>query len=242
MIGNIVVLTATITPRSGQSDLAISSPADRLNDYHKALAFYQALLDSSVIQGVVFAENSGYDLTATQKLFPDPRIEWLSTYDLDYPSSYHRGYGEFRLIDHAMTKSSTVANLAADAVVWKVTGRYIVENLRNVIRFAPKEFDLYCATNGHWTEMSVMAWTRHGHAKLLLGVWELFTTGMAPELILAPRLVHSTRADCRIIDVFSWPPLIVGRRGTDGGQFTGWRARWGFRAKLLPRLLQMPFR
>jgi hypothetical protein len=126
--------------------------------------------------------------------------------------------------------------------VWKVTGRYIVENLRNVIRFAPKEFDLYCATNGRWTEMSVMAWTRQGHAKLLLGVWELFTTGMAPELILAPRLAHSTRADCRIISVFSWPPLIVGRRGTDGANFTGWKSRWKFRIKLLPKLGRILFR
>lgn len=242
MSGNIVVLTATITPRSGQKNLAIGNPLDRLSDYQKAISFYQSLLDSGAIKGLVFAENSGHDLATLQRLFPDPRIEWLSTYDLNYPSRYHRGYGEFRLIDYAMKNSSTVAGLAVDEVVWKVTGRYIIENLHNVIRFAPKRFDLYCASNGSWTEMSVMAWTRHGHAGLLLGAWELFATGMAPEPILASRLACLNRTEYRIVNVFSWPPLIVGRRGTDGGQFTGWLSRWKFRAKLLPKLLRIPFR
>ena len=242
MNDHIVLLTATITPRSDQPALALHDPLDRLADYRKAVAFYQTLLDVDVIRGLVFVENSGYDLASLQRLFPDPRIEWLSTYDLDYPSSHHRGYGEFRLIDHGMTKSSTVAGLPPDAVVWKITGRYIVENLRNVIRFAPRPFDLYCASDDRWTEMSVMAWTRRGHSALVLGAWESFATGMAPELILAPRLARANRAECRIVSQFSWPPLIVGRRGSDGGQFTGWRTRWKFRARLLPKIVRILFR
>ena len=236
MSQNIVLLTATITPRANQPGLAIVDPLDRINDYKRALGFYDRLLNEGVIDGVIFVENSGHDLDALRALYPDPRIEWLSTYDMDYPSSFHRGYGEFRLIDHAMSRSKSVAAMPAEAVVWKVTGRYIVENLVKVIRFAPKKFDLYCASTDQWTEMSLMAWTRHGHAALLRGIWESFGTGMAPELFLAPRLAREQRADCIVVREFVWPPLISGRRGTDGGQFTGWLTRWKFRVALLPRL------
>ena len=239
---NIVLLTATITPRSAQPDLLMHDPAQRLQDYRNALDYYSGLLAGGVIDAIVFAENSGHSLKPLRDAFPDRRIEWLSSDDLDYPSSYHRGYGEFRLIDRAMAQSSLIAGAADDTVIWKITGRYVIENLRNVIRFAPPGFGLYCKLDERWIEMSIMAWTRRGHARLLKDCWESFKTAMAPELILAPRLAHSRLPECPIVSEFAWPPLIVGRRGTDGTQFTSWRARWKFNALLLPKLARLAFR
>lgn len=241
---NIVLLTATITPGLAQGSLTLFNPQERLDDYKKALTFYQQLLQSGGITGVIFAENSGHDLNPLRELFPNPNIEWLSFCDLDYPSSYHRGYGEFRLIDRAMSESKTVADLSSVDAVWKVTGRYIIENLARVVRLAPQSFGLYCRSDNRWTEMSLMAWSCRGHATLIKGVWKEFATGMAPELILAPRLATAiaNRSECRIVRRFVWPPLIVGRRGTDGTPFTSWRARWKFRALLLPKVLQIALR
>lgn len=239
MSENIVLLTATITPRANQQNLAIIDPVDRLNDYRRALGHYDQLLRNRIIEGLVFVENSGYDFQELRTLYPNPRIEWLSTYDMDYPSTFHRGYGEFRLIDYAMENSVSINASPSETVVWKVTGRYIVKNLSRVIRFAPKRFDLYCSSSDRWTEMSLMAWTRHGHKQLLREVWQLFDSGMAPELILAPRLLNVTGSDCRVVRDFTWPPLVSGRRGTDGGQFTGALTRWKFRLALLPKLIRI---
>ena len=236
---NIVLLTATITPRANQQNLKLADPIDRLNDYKLALGHYNKLLENGVIDRLVFVENSGYDLVELSNIYPNPRIEWLSAYDMNYPITFHRGYGEFRLIDHAMKNSLSIVSSHPAAIVWKVTGRYIIENLPRVIRFAPKRFDLYCDSSDRWTEMSLMAWTKFGHERLLQNVWELFSSGMAPELILAPLLLNVTGTECVVVREFCWPPLVIGRRGTDGGQFAGSLTRWKFRAALLPKLIRV---
>lgn len=239
---HLVLMTATITPQANQVNLALTDPAARLEDYRNALLFYVALLNRQVISGIVFVENSGFDLGRLKALFPDPRIEWLTYPDTPYPSEYHRGYGEFRLIDFAMQNASSIRCAAAELVVWKVTGRYIVENLQRVIRFAPKTFDLYCRSTRSWTEMSLMAWTRTGHEKLLRGVYSRFNSGKAPELILAPELSPARTHGCEFVREFTWPPVIIGRRGTDGGQFKGRFSAWRFRVAVLARILRNPLR
>jgi len=239
---NIVLLTATITPRSAQPGLRLQDPAQRLQDYRDAFAFYAAQLAAGTIDAIVFAENSGHSLAPLREAYTDPRIEWLVCDDLDYPSHYHRGYGEFRLIDRAMAQSRIIAAAGDDAVIWKITGRYVIENLRSVIRYAPRRFALYCKLDEKWVEMSIMAWTKRGHARLLKDSADAFGTPMAPELILAPRLMATQLPDCPIVGRFTWPPLIVGRRGTDGTPFTSWRTRLKFNALLLPRLARIAFR
>lgn len=235
-------MTATITPQANQVNLAITDPAARLDDYRNALLFYVALLKQQVISGIVFVENSGFDLGHLKTLFPDPRIEWLACADQPYPSEYHRGYGEFRLIDYAMKNSVSITSASQQLVIWKVTGRYIVQNFQRVIRFAPRTFDLYCRSSNTWTEMSLMAWTRTGHEKLLRGAYARFNSGKAPELILAPELTPDRLKDCKFVREFSWPPVIIGRRGTDGGHFNGRFSRWRFRLALLARIISNPFR
>jgi hypothetical protein len=231
---NVVLLTATVTPRGDQTQLLIQDPSVRLGDYRTALAFYHRLLLDETIDGIVFAENSGFALNSLETEFPSTKIEWLGSYDLDYPNTFHRGYGEFRLIDDAMTRSSTVKQLGPRDHVWKITGRYQIKNLKRILATAP-QFDLYCDSSSVWTEMSVMAWTKLGYQQRLAGVWETFATGKAPELILAERLrVLSGAEDCIQVESLAWPPLIMGRRGTDGGEFT---SRWGrmkFTVRLLP--------
>ena len=112
----------------------------------------------------------------------------MSFYDLDYDSSYHRGYGEFRLIDQAFRRSETLSSMTLEDRVWKVTGRYIVKNLRAVIALTPATFDLYCEVRGAWAEMGFMAWSRAGYELHIRDLWRCFATAMAPELILAERL------------------------------------------------------
>ena len=239
---NILLLTATIQPKTDQPDLAIANPVERLKDYRNALEFYALQLEAGVLDRIVFIDNSGYDLACLSERFTSDRIEWISFYDLDYPSTYHRGYGEFRLVDTAFSRSETLKALGDSDIVWKVTGRYIVKNLATVIRYGPKKMDLYCKVNKGWAEMSLMAWSRRGYETIIKNIWERFATGKIPELILAEKLAGVDRSVCRVVTTYYWPPFIIGRRGANGVAYQGRFTPVKFALTVLMKLAALPRR
>jgi hypothetical protein len=222
-VKNVLLLTSTIRPRADQPQLKLVDPVERLADYHAALEFQTKLLARGVIDHIVYVDNSGYDLAPLKQAFPTSSIEWISFYDLDYPSSYHRGYGEFRLVDRAHRMSPILASLDTADRVWKITGRYVVRNLAWVIRMTPAEFDLYCDIHGSWAEMGFMGWSRLGYEQHIRGLWQQFSMAKVPELILAERLAAANPRISRVVTSFYWPPVMAGRRGSDGTPFQG---RW----------------
>lgn len=230
---NVLLLTATIRPKSGQTQLAIVDEVQRFEEYRAALAHYSDSLRQGVIDYVVFAENSDFELTDLKNQFTDPRIEWLSCYGLDYDASFHRGYGEFKLIDHAYSVSRVLASCEETDVVWKISGRYILKNIGVVVRRAPIGFDLYCQTSACWAEMSVMAWSNSGYKRYLRSLWPEFATGMAPELILASSINQWRLNDSKVVVRFAWPCHLVGLRGSSGTSYEG---RFGYLSYLF-RLL-----
>src|SRR3984893_14120500 len=122
---NALLLTATIKPPVGIPELQRTDPVERMNDYIRALRFY-CNVSEKVIPRIIFVENSESDLfqlhDAVSSANASHRVEFLSFNGLDYPPSYGRGYGEFKLLDYAMDHSSTLAT-AVDTRLWKVTGR-----------------------------------------------------------------------------------------------------------------------
>src|SRR4051812_36686201 len=112
-MGPTLLLTATITPPPGATYLARTDPGARLRDYLWAFDFY-VNLPNKVIGRIVFVENSGGDLSELRRLaeqHPEKEIEFISFFGLDYPPEYGRGYGEFKLIDHAFDHSELLARL-----------------------------------------------------------------------------------------------------------------------------------
>jgi hypothetical protein len=221
---HILLLTATIQPRK-QAGLKIFDMTQRLHEYEQALEMYVNHLSNGHINGIIFAENSGFPLNSLITRFPDPRIEWLSWPDgLDYDPTFHRGYGEFVLIEYVSRHSQlwlTAAKREHSATIWKITGRYQLMNLRRVLQRAPA-FDVYCDVRGHWAEMSVMAWSPMGYERVLRSIWPRFATGMAPELILAKALeAPSSKDGPKLVNKMRWPTLLEGRRGTDGSSYRG---------------------
>lgn len=240
---NILLLTSTIKPKTDQPELAIADPEERLKDYWNALEFYAAQLDAGVIDRIVYIDNSGYNLNCLSEQFTSDRIEWISFYDLDYPRDYHRGYGEFRLVDTAFSRSKTLAEIGESDILWKVTGRYIVKNLAIVIKYAPKQLDLYCLIKKKiWAEMSLMAWSRCGYDMIIKGIWEQFSTRKIPELILAEKLNSFDRSQCRIITTYHWPPFIIGRRGANAVPYQGRFTPIKFALTVIGKLAMLPFR
>lgn len=70
MAKNYLLLTATISPEAGQSSLLIQNPEERLLEYDKALQYYHRNFDRLRLSGLIFVENSDFDLSLISKNIP----------------------------------------------------------------------------------------------------------------------------------------------------------------------------
>lgn len=239
---NILLLTSTIKPKSNQPHLKLTNYLDRLEDYKTALTFYSKLLETGEIDNIVYVDNSGFDLSCHADVFTNKNIEWISFYDLDYPESYHRGYGESRLVDYAFQQSKTLIKLDESDKVWRITGRYIIKNICTIIKLAPDKFDFYCNLRGKWVDMELLAWNKQGYKQIIENMWQRLATGEATELILAKVVRGSQGKNLKVIKSQFWPPFVIGRRGTDGGDFQGRLTKYKFLLQKILSLLTLPFR
>jgi hypothetical protein len=212
----IVLLTATVRPKANQPELKLVDPDVRLEEYRQSLLHLIPYLENGLVGGVVFAENSTYRVSELRDEFSKHGIEFISYEGLDYPDGFHRGYGEYLLMSEAMARSELIQGLDERGVVLKITGRYKVLNLATLVSRLGGDFDLVCERRESWAEMSVMCWTKQGFSNCLSGLQALFSGGMPPEVYLDGHLKTMTGSGKRI-EVFPWPPLLSGKRGTDGG-------------------------
>lgn len=208
----VLLMTATITPKAGVKT-SIADPVERLADYRRALVHYAASLGDQWDQ-ILFVENSGSDISALRQAVPDPRCHFI-VFDADHEPSYGYGYGEFHLLQHAM---DVATDLPTDALVVKVTGRYIVRNLDSFIA-ATRDVDLLCDVRNHrqpWADLRVMAWTRLGFDAALRDAYLQLrddVNGVPPEMILGRIILDSHSLSRRTFLPFEL--RVEGRRGMD---------------------------
>lgn len=238
---NIVLLTSTIKPKSDQPKLIVTNEKERLQQYKTALRHYVALLKKNIIDNIIYVDNSGYDLSELKKEFKSNQIEWVSYYDLDVPSGYHRGYGEFRLIDFAHNNSVILEAASNDDIIWKITGRYIIDNFETLIKKKPKHFDFYCNLNKNWMDMEVFGWNKRGYKEIVKGIYKKFNSKYPPELIFGKTVKDENNKELSIESKFYWPPVILGKRGTDGSSFQGKYTHIKIKVIMLYRTLINPF-
>lgn len=233
-IKNILLLTATITPKTGVPNLKRTNPEQRLNDYAKALEFYVTQIDQCC-DGILFVENSNSDISKLKRIAEvqnkADKVEFIVFDGLDYPPHYDRGYGEFKLLDYGMTHSSLLKEAVADKiVVWKFTGRYIIQNIAQVISRQPKQFDLYCNCRNypkHWVDTYFMAWTPQGYETCLRDVYHRLKTNVPgiPKGIAAEELLRSwldqrfVKEHANVVRRFRVTPALEGIRGADNSGY-----------------------
>jgi hypothetical protein len=227
VIDNVLLLTATIRPPAGVPGLQRTDPEARMNDYIRALQFY-CNLPEKVVSRIVFVENSKSDLSPLYKIAAranaSDRVEFLSFDGLDYPSRYGRGYGEFKLLDHAFDYSSTLASAHSSSALWKITGRYLVLNVASIIRDAPTSFELYCDTRRRpipWVDLRIFGCTLSGYRKFLKGVYPQLREdliNMSPEQHLYSTIQELAQSQ-NIVTRFKNEPLIDGIRGKDSKNY-----------------------
>lgn len=225
---NILLMTATITPRDSPL-LARTDPAVRLEDYRAALACYLPQV-GTVLDGIVFVENSDSDVSslaaAAQAAGVGDRVEFIANYGIQSFPGRDRSFGESRLLDHAMSSSRLIAEAGDDAVVWKVTGRYQVVNLRQMIATAPKRFDIYCDIRRRpllWCDLRLMAWTKRGYESALRD-----TPGRIGSDPIEPAMYHHLMErdhGVRVVPRYRREPLVDGVRGWDNRHYSEGRAR-----------------
>jgi hypothetical protein len=227
-----------------------ADPALRLADYERALRFYLKLLNGSV-GGILFVENSNSDVGTLRAIADEAgagdKVEFVVFDGLDYPPSYDRGYGEFKLLDHAMEHSQLVRDsLASDpeTKIWKVTGRYIVNNLSNIIKTSPKEFDFYCNCRDlpkPLTDMYLLAWNRRGHEVCIkdsyhaLKITPETPPGMVPEELYRQYL-DKVGGNVRTTRRLRLTPFLVGYRGGDNKQYSV-ENLWKYRVRNSARIV-----
>jgi hypothetical protein len=231
---NLLLLTATITPKSGVPNLRRTDPVVRLQDYQRALEFYLTQVNQCC-DGIIFAENSNSDVSALKNLVEQrgltQQVEFIVFDGLDYPPHYDRGYGEFKLLDYAMQQSQLIQQQKGKTVIWKITGRYIAQNLAQIIRAQPAKFDVYCNCRNYpkyWVDTYFMAWTSEAYETCFRDVYHRLKTNVPgiPQGIAAEELLRSwleqkfIRANAHIIRRFRVTPAVEGIRGADNKGYT----------------------
>lgn len=241
MSQNLLLLTATITPPAGVPNLSRTDPVQRMKDYADGLRWYLEGAGEA-FDRIVFAENSLSDvseLRAIAEALSPGKVEFVSFQGLDHPPAYDRAYGEFKLLDWAMSNSVAIREAPDDAVVWKVTGRYQVRNAVELVRSAPRGFELYANYRNHpkrWVDTYFLAWTKEGYEALVRDVYHRLKTnvpgvplGLAGEELFRSWLDQPLFRRRRIVKRFRRTPEIEGVRGADGRQYTsddGWKIRF----------------
>jgi hypothetical protein len=241
---NVLLMTATVTPLPGIPSLARTDPKSRLHDYLEALTFYTRLLDSC-FDAIVFAENSNSDVSLLVDHVAQSahfgKVEFISFYGLDYPPPHGRGFGEFRLVDYAIENSKLIS---PRDVVWKVTGRYIIENIGSIVKSRPPTADLYCHMRNypyHLCELYLLAWTRRGYEIAIKGIYPKMRNDIIPnthtvEETSFREVIDQSRGAINVFARFCVVPIIRGMRGWDNSQYS---RKWSF--KLIARRVALIF-
>lgn len=232
MTRNILLLTGTISPPVNALDLARTNPQARLQDYLNAFEYHLDHLQKGEVDHIIFAENSASDLSAIAALAHrrnfSHKVELISFSGLDYPPEYGRAYGEARIIDHVMAFSPVLASAREEhAFIWKVTGRYTIRNLGDIIRYRPPRADFYCNMRNYpqrWVDMYLLGWTSKGYEIFLKDVAGAIRagapgTGTSPEKLLRDWLEKCPPSGAVLVPRFRHTPIIDGIRGYDNRSY-----------------------
>jgi hypothetical protein len=198
-----------------------------MGDYKRALLFYIAEMRAGLFTSIVFADNSASELAELKALSVlegcANKVEFISFHGLDYPPEYARGYGEMRLVDHCMMNSVLIQAAAADEMIWKITGRYVIENIKELIGKSSGS-DFYCHCRNYprpWADMYLMGWTKSAYEPILRDAAEKIKEGIGTGSaeIKFRRLIDEKAGSHLIQRRFRTSPRINGVRGWDNKQY-----------------------
>jgi hypothetical protein len=245
---SVLLLTATVTPLAGLPALARTDHKVRMNDYMQTLGAYLDLLERGVFRAIVFVENSGAELSVLERMVKArglaAQVEFISFDGLVFDPAKGRGYGEFLMVDHAMSQSSMLL-LHPRATVWKCTGRYVVRTLEAIVCHA-RAGDLYCHCRDYpapWCELYLLGWTRKGYEAVLRGAYRNLANDVvkgvhSTEEVLFRAMVDSAPESVVVKRRFRRLPRVEGVRGWNNASFdAGWNSPKNLLRRIFIRFL-----
>ncbi|MCD8284748.1 MAG: hypothetical protein LUB62_00780 [Prevotellaceae bacterium] len=147
-----VLMTASVSTRGMRG--ACFTDSEREEMYAQTLAFYARTLLPDPAARIVFAENSGWNLSRLTQRLPKEtagQTEFIALPPEEFDVSKGKGYNEVLLISKALQRSRFIRTAGA---FLKVTGRYPILNLPFFVRHATKIIcqggkSLYCDVKDH---------------------------------------------------------------------------------------------
>lgn len=181
---------------------------------------YLGALEKWIDLGVaplVFCENSGYDLTRFRDLFRKSkriRTEIIQFDGQSFPRGLGKGYGDFQSIIYATKRSEIIKD---SEIVIKVSGRYFVENIREIIGSLRKlSFFVVASLSSDlaWADMRVVAFDP-GFSEYLSVFQNVIddSSGFYSEHALARAITRAVSEGHRWVS-FPQRPVIDGYSGT----------------------------
>lgn len=232
-----IFMTGTVAPAKGTPLLTRAATSDRISDYREALSFYLGVLERGAVDRLVFVENSGHGMAPFEDLVSASsaydRVDLLSFAAPPVREGESRLCAEFELILHGLAHVESLRT-ALSGVMWKVTGRYRVINIEQMIARSEPGHDLYLHCRDYpqpYVDFAVAGYALPQAPDLIRGL-------LAESRIFKDQLSH-VRAALREgsmshLSVSPRMPVIPnfrGRRGADGASY----GRLDFRLKYLLR-------
>jgi hypothetical protein len=241
----VLLMTGTLVPGADTPLLARADVADRLADYRRSLAFHLGLLEAGALDRLVFVENSGRGMEALADLAAPHggRVELISYAAPPVPPEGSRLAAEFELLQEGWRRSAIIAEAPAGTMIWKITGRYLWENLAETIRRAPGGLDahLHCRNlPRRYVDFAHAGYGREAGPEIFAALLQ-GEMGVHYMDWVRDQMEDGVLARFRLRQRLSPIPRMRGRRGVDGARWEGpaQRARYAVRAAaaaLAPRL------
>lgn len=222
-----LLMTATVSPPPDCPDLLRSDPQVRLRDYAEALQFYLSV-PSRLLNRIVFAENSNYDLEPLKRLAEgartDKSTEFLSYLNgNDFPPEYGKGYGEMTLMNYAVDHSKLISE---SDTIWKATGRLSLLNIATLIATAPRRYEVYCDLHRSYRFLGLEYFFDPRFFSFTVNGYNRFFR-LSPEALQHAHIEHlyypslcEGVAEGAVVPRFRSQPMIAGHAGVDGRTYT----------------------
>jgi hypothetical protein len=224
---NIALITSTISPSPDVLSLKSVNSDARFLQYKAALQFYLNILKySEYLDRILYVDNSGYDLSELRRCVDElglkKYVEFIS-YQSDIDASKNgRFFLEINLIDQAFCTSELIKE-SPQAMCWKISGRYIINNFEKILRTCSKIQDCAAFFNcrnlpDRWTDFFLAGFTADAYSQLIKGNLSLFEGNTNGEIVLRKMLDDSSR-ELKIKKRLPVTPFITGTRGYDGASY-----------------------
>lgn len=213
---NIAFITSTISPNPDVFLLKRTSTSARLKDYEAAFRFYCGMLNNGVLDSIVYVDNSNSTLSSLENIAIElgvrDKVEFISYQSEDSPEN-SRYFLEINLIEYGMNASRKVRE-AINPMIWKITGRYLIQNMDKIIGELKQNVDLYINFRNKpykVVDFYLVGFTEIGYRGILgkdISKYEGKTDG---ERILREQIENQRFKEYRVVTRFQNIPRVLGK-------------------------------